>query len=866
MKSQKLTVAPKLALFAAITGVISTTYAQDNQPTFRIEEKILTGSREIADTGRGPRPIAAVADGNGMVSRFVANELIYADSDDKLPAFLARYNAQEIAVTGVPTRANGLHPPASLKMHVLRLDPTRVSVSNLSADAAQLGMHGLHKFSSVSAMQLAAAMAREAATGMKVSLNFVSEAADYPTSSTEQADGNGVSDAYQWPEFVNKAWEFVSEFAAENGLQRRIILAVIDGGFWLNANGVPCDLVTPDATCGLGTVSLGVSDLPSFPVQYNTINGSPYAGGPSVASCTNGAPCPWHGNKTVSVALATLSNGGGAAGTGGQVADPMLFRSDLTDSSVVDAIFNATGTADIINMSFSGTCNDWCGAGHSVGGVNVFMDAALDSGALLVAAAGNNSIDAGQQWPCQFTSGNGNKVYCVGALNSSTDANGYFVSNTGSAAPYSNFGLAVNIWAPTNIHAMPDGGSNGNLTVHTGTSASTPYVAGVAAMLKAVNPSLDANGLKGILGNAPFTAGTSIYNSIAYTDPKVSLVLSPYKAVVAAAGGYHLKPVLHITSPQDGAVIQVSAGVPINFTATAKDVNDGAWPAAMAPTYKGSPVAAVAWTSDVDGTLAESSNDNSGGTSMPYDFTYSKEGLRHVTASVTNSAGYTTKVTIAVTIKFNHVTPAPVITWPTPNLTVAPGTYTVTGYAKSTDPGALGNFDCSRLKWNGSVAAVAVPNSNGQCEAQMSFTTGIQKVTLSATDQFGDTGSTTATVNGVAQSAMSVQILNPTKGSYDIVTINSSTTIGLSGNAAPLIPNSTVNYSWYWYLTSAGAATEKPIATGQNATWKVLSSAVCQGPGTQNVTVVLKVSDLRGAVITSGSASTNIQLVCENNN
>ena len=845
------TMATKLALLAALTGTIVTTYAQDNQPYFLVDQKILTGATEIADAGLGPRPIAAVADGNGVVSRFISNEIIYADSDEQLPAFKAKYNGQEIATTGVPKGMNGLDAPSPVKMHVLRVDASRVSVQNLSADAARLGMHGLHKFSSAPAMQLAALMAREAAAGMKVSLNFVSEFADYATSSAEQADANGVSNAYLWPEFDNRTWEFMSEFAAENGIQRRIIIAIIDGGFWLNANGVPCDLVTPDATCGLGSVSRGVSDLPNFPVQFNTINDSAYAGGPSVATCTNGTSCPWHGNKTASVALATLDNKGGAAGTSGQVADPMLFRSDLSDSSIADAVFNATGTADIINMSFGSTCNDWCGIGHSLGGTNVFMDAALDSGALLVAAAGNNSIDAHQQWPCQYISGNGNKVYCVGALNSVTDANGYFVNNNGSAAPYSNFGVSVNIWAPTNIHAMPDGGSNGNLTVHTGTSASTPYVSGVAAMLKAVNPNLDANGIKNLIGNAPFTPGTSIYNSIAYTDPKVTLVIDSYKAVVAAAGGYHLKPVLQVTAPQNGVVIQVTPGVPVVFTATAKDVNDGAWPAAMAPGYSGPRVAAIAWTSDVDGTLPESANDTSGGTSLPFDFTYLKEGLRHVTASVTNSAGYTTKVTIAATIQFNHVKPAPVITWPTPNLTVAPGNYTVTGYAKSTDPGALGNFDCSQLKWNGSVAAVAIPNSNGQCEAQLTFTTGIQKVTLSATDRFGDTGSTTATVNGVDQSGLTVQILSPTKGSSDVVVINSSTNIGLSGNAAPLIPNSTATYSWYWYLTSAGPATETPIGTGQNATWKVLSSAVCHGPGTQNVTVELNVADERPGIVGS---------------
>ena len=69
MKSQTATIAPKLALLAAITGVITTTYAQDNKPTFQIEEKILTGSREIADAGRGPRPIAQMMPTCSAVAR-----------------------------------------------------------------------------------------------------------------------------------------------------------------------------------------------------------------------------------------------------------------------------------------------------------------------------------------------------------------------------------------------------------------------------------------------------------------------------------------------------------------------------------------------------------------------------------------------------------------------------------------------------------------------------------------------------------------------------------------------------------------------------------------------------------------------------
>jgi hypothetical protein len=349
-------------------------------------------------------------------------------------------------------------------------------------------------------------------------------------------------------------------------------------------------------------------------------------------------------------------------------------------------------------MSFGADCNDRCNANHDLGGMDGDMNNILNSGVLMVASAGNNTVDAGDTWPCYYSSDAGNKVYCAGALDSSTGT---------PRLPFSNFGIVVNIWAPTNIHAMPDGGSAGALTTHRGMSASCPYVAGMAAMMKAIDPTLDANHLMNLIGNAPYIAGTA---RLIQNDPKVDMIIEPYKAVVAAAGVYHLKPDLRITAPLDGAIIQIGSYQSVQFTAFAADVNDGPWPVAGHP---------VTWTSDVDGKLPDSGPD---GTSMAFGFTLAPLGLRNITASGTNTTGETTSQTIAITTVFTHVMPTPVITWPPPNTTVAPGTYWLTGYAKSTDPGQLGNFSCDRLVFNGNLPAQPVPNSNGLCRAQVTLT------------------------------------------------------------------------------------------------------------------------------------------------
>src|SRR5262249_28874241 len=159
------------------------------------------------------------------------------------------------------------------------------------------------------AARLTALVASEVAAGSRVSLNFVSEGHAFLYSTAEQRDLNGVSDAFKWPEFDARAWQFL----VAHRFTRRVKVAIIDGGFWLNSVGIPCDLAI-DATCGPGTTARGRSDLPSQPLQFNVIGGgAPFAGGSNPTPCSNNAPCTWHGNGSASVAVGTLNNGAGAA-------------------------------------------------------------------------------------------------------------------------------------------------------------------------------------------------------------------------------------------------------------------------------------------------------------------------------------------------------------------------------------------------------------------------------------------------------------------------------------------------------------------------------------------------------------------------
>jgi serine protease len=181
---------------------------------------------------------------------------------------------------------------------------------------------------------------------------------------------------------------------------------------------------------------------------------------------------------------------------------------------------NASGAlpaqrADVINMSLGGP------------GLNSVLEQACNqaaaAGVLLVAAAGNdNSSQPGS--PAAFSS-----VLSVGA-----------VDLQGARAPYSNFNNTIDIWAPggdMTADRNGDGFADGVLSCmaddqgafffsfENGTSMASPHVAGVAALLKAANPTLDATGLRTILTGTT-KAGVNLPNSGRIMDALAAVQLA----------------------------------------------------------------------------------------------------------------------------------------------------------------------------------------------------------------------------------------------------------------------------------------------------------------------------------------------------
>jgi len=806
-----------------------------------VDPSIMEGPAALADQGLGERPLVQIADSKGVKSSFIENEVLFEGTEAEVDDFVARTHGSVLTTTEPPPPPPGLVARPSLNLPrrtLIRLDPTPSDLAKLAVHAQAVGISGSARVSSDAGAHLLALAFSETAAGHRTAPNFVSRFDGYLYRTREQSN----QDAFGWPEFgspsrvidapylgyptfnpsVSQAWQLV----ARAGFARRVNVAIIDGGFWLDANG------------NAKLEPSGRSDLPSHPVQYDFIARSYQAGGMNPNQCTGGSPCPWHGNKSASVATGTLDNQAGAAGTGGQVANPFLFKMDGSDGAVITALNTAVSWgADIVSMSFGGDCNMWCRAGRDVNSYDSALDNARGAGLLLIAAAGNDgkNLRENDVYPCEYEG-----VYCVGALQGGGSIN---------AISYSNYGPPVSIWAPTNIRAMPDGATGGiGLTMHTGTSASCPYVAGVAAMMKAVNPSLSADAIKNILTSTAFVAQS--------LDFKVTAAIQPFPALVQAAGGYHLAPDVQITSPPDNGTSVVVPFRPLAFSGNAADVRDGALSGG-----------ALHWSSDVDGPLGN-------GTEINFDFTNAPEGARRITLTATNSAGISSSTSIRFTVRFVHNPPTPVITWPAPNAIIAPGTYWLTGYARSTDPGVIaGNLPCDRLLFNNSVRGEPVPNDASLCRAQWTWTgadVGTQVVTLNATNRLGDVGrsSTSVSIRVPQQRTLAVQILSPIPGAlYSLVLGGAPRNVALSGSASPIEPRSIVSYSWYEYTTAQGVTTKRLIGGGPDFLWP-MTDAVC---GTElrihdvDLTVRLEVVDdvpSDPSRTTSGASEVPIRVTC----
>jgi len=202
-----------------------------------------------------------------------------------------------------------------------------------------------------------------------------------------------------------------------------------------------------------------------------------------------------HGTACAGIAAAAGNNGIGISGVapGSRLMGVRIAQStsgggwSTTDSALADGIATAANRgADVLS-------NSWGGGSPNSVVTNAIRHAKSNGrggkGAIVIFATGNNN------GPVSYP-GNLPEVFAVAACDQS-----------GARASFSNYGSQVDVCAPgVEVHATTTGG--GYMSNFSGTSAATPVVAGVAALVLSVNPNLTAAQLEQILRNSADNVGS----------------------------------------------------------------------------------------------------------------------------------------------------------------------------------------------------------------------------------------------------------------------------------------------------------------------------------------------------------------------
>lgn len=242
------------------------------------------------------------------------------------------------------------------------------------------------------------------------------------------------------------AWDVVK------GEQGDVVIAIVElggigvshedlrGTLWINPGEIPNNGVDDDAN-GF------VDDVHGWDFRENSPIVSGFASSLGIQ----------HGVAVSGAALAEADNGIGLAGTSWNARFMPLV------GSVSGVMYAALNGADIINASYGGP-------GYSNTAAQA-MQAAVDEGALVVAAAGNNGVNSDQvpSYPANYPIN-----LNVGGTLAGSDVN------------YYNYGRSVNVFAAgRNVVVPVPGNAYGR---EYGTSFASPLVAGIAALVKTQNP------------------------------------------------------------------------------------------------------------------------------------------------------------------------------------------------------------------------------------------------------------------------------------------------------------------------------------------------------------------------------------------
>ena len=638
---------------AAASGTGSPPAAVGNdQVVFAVDPSLVPDIAEVEglEEGDPPRPVGRLEAPDGTVSDVVLSELVVTSTDrDRVEDLARRYDGEIVdelpGDDGEPTD------------YLVRITPPPPDLEKLAGDLVALEPDHEGRFTATNTELLgllAVAAAETDEDDFLIGLNWVDPPTGIAEAFTREAPKDGVPrDAFTWPYIasgtnqdigVDVAWRLLAGYAR---LASRVKILVVDGGFNFN---------------------------PDLPPESEILRGE--WGKENPGTCTGGAPCPWHGTDVAIAAAGQLDNEYGAAGSAGPVAELYVFDRPAGRWATFRKVKRAVkeNDIDVVNMSFGGK-------------VTVFRKAAerraerligkmVKEGAIVFAAAGNDGEDVDRirckngncreafvMLPCETEA-----AICVGGMgwNTTTKAEG---SNYGSKTD----GRSVDIYGPYCVYSIKDPAdpiATNDVRRVCGTSFASPFVAGVAALVKAANPSLGPKEIWEILRDTAYEGGLELDQPIEGHQRRINAA-----AAVAKALGVEMSPPeVVINQPADGK--KYSQDEFPEFSATATEFTNFALP--------------ILWESDIDGPL---NNAPSFDTVRAADLT---PGVHTITATAVDMLGQVG--TAQITIEVVNEPPEVSIAWPQPGTKIYEGP-PPQFIGQTNDPDTFGPLPDSDVFW-----------------------------------------------------------------------------------------------------------------------------------------------------------------------
>jgi hypothetical protein len=694
-------------------------------------------SDTLAQPPRGDITVSLVREPSGNESTFIDRRLVLRPANQKdLKDFLQRTNGVVLAYDAPRPKPRPTSPDPPSGTYLVQIDPPPSLLGGFAASMEKLGLTGTYIFSSLEGAQLVALAAQELVSGEVIGLDKAFWPMGYSCATPPYFPGP-VIERPAFPKIdysdlpytvptcnapqgslgigVVSAWDYLEYKGIHNGPFHRPIVAIVDSGFNIDSTTLTGDL---DFDEGAPLVQLNEDTTPNSPRFY--------AGGPNKTGCQTLGDCPWHGTDVFSVAAAVPYNHFGSAGTASQFVKPYFLKSTALDGfeiqrGITDAVM-IEPPADVINVSVgsdSGSCQEFCSYFYDTSFTDLrnAVNFARGNFAVITAAAGNNgqeNVDEYDNLPCTFDG-----VVCVGAIDK------YATRETFVGGAQSGVGPRVSIFAPDGIAVGPTPSSA--LDSFGGTSAASPFVAGIVALMKQLNPLLDFDQARALL-QANALPGGDQYVVPGYVNAIGTVMAMAPNALPTIGLG------LGYGYPVNGSQLLPVATV---FSATMSDPEQ---PGFTDSRFFGQ----IDFTSDVQGDLCTAT--------VAYSQVGScttvklQNGVHTITATATDAFGQQASASITVTVA--DTPPQVFITHPlVDNSTYhASQQIELAGFA---DDMADGSLPAKALKWTYKVGGVTTAINCGSACKDF-FTTlpvGDNLVTLSATNSSGQTGTATITIH-----------------------------------------------------------------------------------------------------------------------